>query len=159
MLRASQPDRAWRTGSWPPAALLIPLISSFSTCPDWTRVPCGCVSLLPHRQVSSFESLLHGPMDVFPTSMLCFPNTRIWELRASSKCGILFRAAVQRPQLPFPLTWACLCILGHVTFPLSPMPLTCSPLTLPRKSKMVTKIFWYAKNLEGSLTDHPGLVP
>lgn len=90
MIRASQPDHAWRrTGSWPLAALLIPLISSFSTCPDWTRIPCGCVSLLPHRQVSSFESLLHGSMDVFATSMLCYPNTRIWEPRASLKCGIL----------------------------------------------------------------------
>lgn len=92
MLRASQPDHAWRrTGAWPPAFLLIPLISSFSTCPDWTRIPCGCVSLLPHRQVSSFESLLHGSMDVFPTSTLCYLNTCIWELHASLKCSILSR--------------------------------------------------------------------
>lgn len=157
MLGASQPDRAWRrTGAWPPAALLIPLISSFSTCPDWTRIPCGCDSLLLHRQVSSFESLLHGSMDVFPTSMLCCLNTRIWEPRAFSKCGIL-SGQLCSDHSYFSRSPGCVCAYMAASHFLCLLcPSLVPPLTLPRKSRMARKIFWYAKNLEGNLT---GLVP
>lgn len=126
VLRASQPDGAWRrAGAWPPAALLTPLISSFSACPDWTRIPVGvgCVSLLPHRQVSpSMAPWMSFQPVHFATRIHTFGNC----MRPHSAAFFLG-------------SWVCLCTLGYVTFPLSPMPLTYSPLALPRKSRMVKK--------------------